>query len=90
MGYYFNELKKHFRANNDQLRFGITLTKYVCQIYDGNRAVHEVPVDANDSSSIRNLYLMFHACNYSVLVFIAKKESGEFESFDGTEPNKAS
>jgi len=87
--YYFDELNNHFRANNDMNRFGITLSKYVCEIYDGKNRIHEVPVDHDDSSSIRNLYLMFFASDYNVLTFIAKKESGEFESFDGTDDKGA-
>ena len=63
-------------------RFGITLTKYVCQIYDGKKMIHQVPVDGDDSTSIRNLYLMLYASDYNVLTFLSKYESKEFESFD--------
>jgi hypothetical protein len=81
--YYFDELKKYFKANNDQHRYGIVITIYKCTVYDGKAPVHEEDVDAKDSTSIRNLYLMFHASDYKVEVFLQKREAGEFEDFSG-------
>lgn len=65
-------------------RYGITLTKYICRVYDGKEVVHEVKFEKNDSIPVRNLYLMFHASQYIVPTFLAKVESGEFASFTGT------
>jgi hypothetical protein len=84
VGYYFDELYKHFKANNDQQRYYISISKYKCNIYDGRTSVHEEEVDKDDSTTIRNLYLMFHASEYKVEVFLQKKEAGEFEAFNGT------
>jgi len=82
-GYYFDQLNNHFKANNDMNRFAITITKFVCQIYDGKDVVHRELVDANDSTSIRNLYLMFYASDYNVLNFLSKRDNGEFGNFNG-------
>jgi hypothetical protein len=73
VAYYYKELKKYIlspEANNNIDRFGITITKYICQIYDGKDSVYQVAVDPKDSKSIRNLYLMFNASNYSILNFL--------------------
>jgi hypothetical protein len=47
------------------------------------KAIHQEDVDLNNSTSIRNLYLMFYASNYDVGIFLQKRESGEFTDFSG-------
>jgi hypothetical protein len=79
--YYFKKLKNHFDAKNSGDRYAIILTKYVCVIFDGSTTIHSVSVDANDSTSIRNLYLIFFACNYDVEIF--KNRRSEFAEFEG-------
>lgn len=84
VGYYFDKLGVHFYGNNDANRFSITCTKFLCQVYDGKNVVHSVDVDQNDSTSVRNLYLMFYASEYNAAIFLEKFNSGEFEDFDGS------
>lgn len=84
VGYYFDQLSQHFKANNDTNRYAITCTRHLCQVYDGKKVIHQEDVDLNDSTSIRNLYLMFYASNYDVGIFLQKRESGEFTAFSGT------
>ncbi len=84
VGYYFDELRRHFEANNDTNRYAIICTKFVCQIYDGKDGVFGVSVDTKDSTSVRNLYLMMYSCGYRVEEFLKRFDTGEFASFDGT------
>jgi hypothetical protein len=51
---------------------------------DGRDVIHQEEVDTTDSTSIRNLYLMFYASNYDVKIFLQKRVSGEFTAFNGT------
>lgn len=82
VAYYFNEIRKHFKANNSVDQYAIACTRFTCIIFDGKTDVHNVDVDRSDSTSIRNLYLMFHASDYKVETFLRKRDAGEFESFD--------
>lgn len=84
VAYYFNELRKHFKVNNSKDHYAIICTRFACIIYDRKTAVHHVEVDRSDSTSIRNLYLMFHASDYNVETFLRKRDAGEFESVDGS------
>ncbi len=82
--YYFNQLKEHFNANNSLDRYCITHASGLCKIFDGKEIIHQVDVNPSDSTSIRNLYLMFYASDYKVETFKQKRDAREFESFDGT------
>ena len=83
VGYYFDDLKKHFDGINDRNRYSLTITKFKCDIYDGKESVYNVTVDQFDSTSIRNLSLMMYASDYKVGVFLEKFQSKCFgDEFD--------
>lgn len=35
VGYYFDQLKNHFNATNDEDRYDISCTRFLCQVFDG-------------------------------------------------------
>ena len=74
-GHYFDELKKHFSVHNSLDRFGITLTKYACNIYDGKESVYACDCE---TESMRNLYIMMSVSEYSVERFLEKLGNAEF------------
>jgi hypothetical protein len=84
VGYYFYQLKSHFKAKNKAERWIITCTRYLCVIYDGKKEQYRVEFEGpSDSAAVRNLYLMLHSCNYDVEDFLKKFGEGEFENFNG-------
>lgn len=83
VGYYFDQLKKHIKANNNMNQYTITCTKFSCQVYNGKECIHEVAIDPQDSTSIRNLYLMFYASDYSIETFLVKRNNLDFADFNG-------
>jgi hypothetical protein len=78
IGHYAGELVKHFRNANSSYRYAITLSNRACQIIDGHNVVYSVPVIKDDSTSIRNLYLMLYASGYKVETFLSKLQANEF------------
>lgn len=82
--YYFQKLKSHFTEKNNMQRWGLTYTRYLCIIYDGNKEKYKVEFEGPyDSAPVRNLYLMLHSCQYNVEDFLKKLGEGEFQDFSG-------
>lgn len=42
-GYYWDELKLHFKGRNNMHRYAIIRGKHTCKIYDGDRVAIKVP-----------------------------------------------
>jgi hypothetical protein len=84
MDYYFRKLSAAFRAvNNDNVDdrgrpiFEVLLTNtHVC-VYRNGEAILRV---GRDSVSVRNLYLELHSCQYNVMEWLGRRQSGEFNN----------
>jgi hypothetical protein len=74
-GYYYDELKQHFKALNDPNKYGISLTKYKLDIFKGSESVYSCP---SDGVAVRNVYIMMSACAYEVEPFLIKLSEGYF------------
>ena len=74
-GYYYDELKQHFKASNDPNKYGISLTKYRLDIFKGSESVYSCP---SDGVAVRNVYIMMSACAYEVEPFLIKLSEGYF------------
>jgi hypothetical protein len=74
-GYYYDELKQHFKALNDPNKYDIILTKYRLDIFKGSESVYSCP---SDGVAVRNVYIMMSACAYEVEPFLIKLSEGYF------------
>jgi hypothetical protein len=74
-GYYYAELRLHFKASNDTNKYGITLTKYRLDIFRGLESVYSC---RSDGVALRNVYIMLSVCAYEVEPFLSKLNEGCF------------
>ncbi len=67
----------------------ITKSHHICQIKDEKTVVHEIDINEEDFTSMRILYLMLHACQYNISLFLTKFNNKDFDNFDDnqTSPN---
>ncbi len=74
-GYYYDELRLHFKAANDPNKYGMTLTKYKLDIVKGKTVVYTCD---STGVEVRNVYIMMSACDYEVESFLVKLKKSDF------------